>query len=176
MTTKTQPVWQHAVAHRLRGHLNPEDLDTACNNPFCTDPGCEGSCMVVGNDGYILQNLKGPRDPDACPRCWENPCYCDELFPEDLDTLCMQCYGEPCRCEPADGDDPLAYLDDPGYDDYFYPNRDFYDPESRADADGREYLEDSQWALGLAAMSPEERAAAVRQDRIDQLGFTPDTI
>ncbi len=171
MPTKIQPVWQHAVAHRLRGHLDPEDLETACNNPFCTDPGCEGGCMVVGNDGVVLQNLKGPRDPNTCPSCWEDPCGCSQLFLEDFTMQCMHCYGFPCRCEPAD---------DASYDpsrDYYDPDEDFwYDPESRADADGREYLEDALWAGELALMSPEDRAEALRQDRIDMLGFDPDAI
>lgn len=185
MHTKIQPVWQHAVAHRLRGHLDPEDLDTSCNNPFCTDPGCEGSCMVISSDGSVLQNLKGPRNPNACPNCYEDPCYCHELFREDEMMPCMDCNGSPCRCEPAEADDPVDYLDDPGYDDYYDPDGDYrHDPviraalgtPERADADGQEYLADALWAGKLSLMTPEARAEALREDRIHMLGFDPDAI
>ena len=166
------------MKHLSRGRLEGDEFDTMCDNPHCTDPCCEGSCLVVGMDGTVLQNLKGPRDPNACKHCWEDPCGCHLLYREDIGMPCMQCYGFPCRCELADDTDVdlLGYLDDPGYDDYFYPNRDFYDPESRADTDGREYLEDALWVGELAQMGPEERAEALRQNRIQILGFDPDAI
>ena len=163
------------MKHLSRGRLQGDEFDTMCDNPHCTDPICEGSCMVISSDGTVLQNLKGPRDPNACPSCWENPCGCHLLFHDDVTMPCMHCYGSPCRCEPADDVNPLGYLDDPGYDDYFYPNRDFYDPESRADVDGHEAVEDAIWAGELALMGPEERAEALRQDRIDMLGFDPES-
>ncbi len=144
------------MKHLSRGRLEGDEFDTMCDNPHCTDPCCEGSCLVVGMDGTVLQNLKGPRDPNACPSCWENPCGCHLLFHDDITMPCMNCYGSPCRCEPADEDD--------------------YDFESRADADGREYLEDALWAGELAHMSPEDRERAIKEDRILIWGFDPDDI
>lgn len=159
------------MKHLSRGRLEGDEFDTMCDNPHCTDPCCEGSCLVVGMDGTVLQNLKGPLSPDACKRCWEDPCGCHLLYPEDIGMPCMQCYGFPCRCESADDTDY-----DPSRD-YNDPEEDYwYDPESRADLDGREAVEDAIWAGELGLMSPEERTEALRQDRIQMLGFDPDAI
>lgn len=123
MTARTQPVWQHAVAHRLRGHLDQEDFDVACDNSLCTDPNCEGSCMVIGIDGTVLQNSKGPLDHKACKRCWENPCCCHSPIWDDMTMPCMLCYGQPCRCEPNEevGEyDPYEdYWNDGGFTDEY---------------------------------------------------------
>ena len=162
------------MKHLSRGRLEGDEFDTMCDNPHCTDPCCEGTCLVVGMDGTVLQDLKGPRDPNTCPSCWENPCGCHLLFHDDNTMPCMHCHGSPCRCEPAD---------DADYDlskDYYDPDEDYwYDPESRADTDSRtsdglEYLQDAIWAGELASMSPEERSEALHQERIRMLGFDPD--
>lgn len=96
------------MKHLSRGRLEGDEFDTMCDNPHCTDPCCEGSCLVVGMDGTVLQNLKGPRDPNACKRCWEDPCGCHLLYPEDIGMPCIQCYGFPCRCESADDTDSIS--------------------------------------------------------------------
>lgn len=157
------------MKHLSRGRLEGDEFDTMCDNPHCTDPGCEGTCIVVGLDGTVLQNLKQPLDPNTCRHCWENPCDCGFLWPDWPEPDCPSCHGSPCCCEPAD---------DANYD----PDEDYWlDPESRADnddraSDGLEYLQDAIFAGELASMSPEERAEALRHDRINLLGFDPDAI
>lgn len=72
MTPQTRPVWQHATTHRLRGRINLEDLNTSCDNQHCTDPAYDDTYAFVSADGTVLQNLKSPHTPDACPSCYES--------------------------------------------------------------------------------------------------------